>query len=414
MRAWLTALGLICAVATVYAAWTLSPGTADAQVESAAAKETHQAPQAVLPGARPEIRAEQYPSLQAAIDALPEQGGIVRIPPGEFEITQPLVISRDDVRLEGAGGATHIVNRNEEGQPAIHIRHTDAVENKRARLWRIQIGNLRVTGNEKSGHGIHADRVNEIFLQGVTVSNHGGHGIFLDNCYEDPRINDCLITYNKQQGVHLVGCHDIVVNGNHFEENVDALHCIDGYNLCMNGNNLDDHLGNGVVIENTYGSVLSGNMIEECQGLAVILDRDCYGITISANVIAHNFAGGVDLRDAHGCAVSANTFTIVREAAVKVGPGSGRITISANNFSDSFIGESKERRTVNDQAAAGILLESTRDIAISGNLFSGLETPAIAVQGENQRVAFTGNVLTEVESQHGKLPQSVIADNVEP
>ncbi len=413
MRASLTSLCVLIAAASVYAAWSMLPGTAGAQPGAAGQPAASDA-KAALPGAMIEIHARQYPSLQAAIDAVPEGGGLVRIPPGRFEIDQPLVIAKDDVRIEGAGGATHIVNVNEQGQPAIKIGHPDVENNSRARLWRIQIGNLRLTGNEKSGHGIHANRINEIFLQGITVSYHGGHGILLDYCYEDPRINDCLITYNKQSGLELLGCHDIVVNGNHFEENLDAVRCLDGFNLCMNGNNLDDHLRHGVVIENTYGSVLSGNMIEECQGIAVILDRDCYGTTISANVIAHNFAGGVDLRDAHGCAVSANTFTIVREAAVKVGENSGRITISANNFSDSYIGEAKERRTANDQAAAGILLAGTRDIAISGNVFSGLDTPAVAVQGENQRVTFTGNVLTEVESQHDKLLQSVITDNVEP
>ena len=82
-------------------------------------------------------------------------------------------------------------------------------------------------------------------------------------------------------------CHDIVVVGNQFEENQDAVVCKDGFNLCMTGNNLDDHLRHGVVIENTYGSVVSGNMIEECNGIAIILDRDCYGITLSSNVIAH-------------------------------------------------------------------------------------------------------------------------------
>ena len=53
----------------------------------------------------------------------------------------------------------------------------------------------------------------------------------------------------------------------------------------MSGNNLDNHLGRGVVIENTYGSVVASNMIEECQAEAIVLDRDCYGITLSANVI---------------------------------------------------------------------------------------------------------------------------------
>src|SRR5207249_7740314 len=43
-----------------------------------------------LPGARPAIDAANYSSLQAAIDALPPGGGVVRLPAGTFEINQPL------------------------------------------------------------------------------------------------------------------------------------------------------------------------------------------------------------------------------------------------------------------------------------------------------------------------------------
>ena len=55
------------------------------------------------------------------------------------------------------------------------------------------------------------------------MTHHGRHGIVLDNCYEDPRVNDSLMTYNKQSGLEILGCHDIVVSGNHFEENLDAV-----------------------------------------------------------------------------------------------------------------------------------------------------------------------------------------------
>ena len=273
-----------------------------------------------LPGARPDIDAALFPNLQAAFDALPAEGGLVRLPAGTFEIEQPLVLSRSDVLIQGAGTATHIKNVNTEGKPAILIQHADGQKVKDAdRLWRVMLSNFRITGNEKSGHGIEALFVNEIFIQGVTVSYHGGDGIRLDSCYEDPRVSDCLMTYNKATGLDLLGCHDIVVSANQFEENHDALHCFDGFNLCMTGNCLDDHLGHGVVIENTYGSVVSGNMIEECNGTAIILDRDCYGNTLSSNIIAHD-GGGIDLRDAHGCAVSANTFTIMKADALRIGP----------------------------------------------------------------------------------------------
>jgi len=160
-------------------------------------------------------------------------------------------------------------------------------------------------------------------------------------------------------------------------------------------------------------SGVSGNMIEECKGTAIILDRDCYGITLAANVIAHNSGGGIDLRDAHGCAVSANTFTIVPQRALVVGPSSGRITVSGNNFSDSFIG-GKESRAANDQAASGMILSGTSDVPMAGNLFAGLDGKAITLEGEgSRRILFADNVLTQVDSDHGQLPESHVTDNIE-
>jgi len=363
-----------------------------------------------LPGARPEIDASQYPSLQAAFDALPVTGGVVRLPAGEFTISKPLVITQEDVLITGAGTATHIKNENENGEPGLMIHPNPDSSEEKPRIWRVQLQNFRITGNEKSGHGILAKHVQEIFIHGVTVSYHGGDGIQLDHCFEDPRVCDSLFTYNKKIGLHLIGCHDIIVSANQFEENLDALHCIDGFNLCMTGNNIDDHLQHGVVIENTYGSVLSGNMIEECKNWAVILDRDCYGNTISANVIAHN-GTGIDLRDAHGCAVSANTFTLMGEHAVRIGPNSGRITLTGNNFSNSFIGEASVKRRKNDLAAAGLTLDGTKDVVISGNVFSSVKPKAVEVVQPSTRILFTDNVLTDVESDHGKLQESRI-DNI--
>lgn len=368
-----------------------------------------------LPGSRPAIEAIGYPSIQAAIDALPPEGGVVRLPAGTFEIARPLRLTREDVLLEGAGSASHIKNVNTDGQPALVIEPAAHATNPKAMQWRVRLSGFRITGNPQSGHGIVAVNVNELFVDGVTVSDHGGDGIHMENCYEDPRISDSLITYNKKSGLDLHGCHDIVVSANQFEENLDAVRCTDSFNLCMTGNNVDDHLRDGVVIENTYGSVVAGNMIEECAGVAIVLDRDCYGITLSANVIAHESSGGIALRDAHGCTVSANTFTIVQKNALVIGPGSGRITVTGNNFSDSTISTGAAKRSRHDIAASGLTLEGTSDIAVSGNLFSGVTPRAVAVTGApTRRVLFSGNVLTEVASDQGKLSESVVGGNLDP
>lgn len=348
-----------------------------------------------LPGARPVIDAAEYATLQAAFDAIPSEGGVVRLPPGTFEITAPLVLTKGDVLIQGSGAATHIVNKNTGGEPALIVRHPDhdpAKRNSKLNLWRVQLSNFRISGTAESGHGIEATFVNEIYLEGVSVSYHGKHGIFLDHCYEDPRVSDCLITYNKQTGLEILGCHDIVVCGNHFEENLDALRCIDAYNLCMTGNNVDDHLRHGVVIENTYGSVVSGNMIEECNDTGIILDRDCYGITISANVIAHEMKCGIDLRDAHGCAVTGNSFPLVHDRGVVIGRNSGRIPVVGNAFGDSYLGDGQTRRPPHTDPSGGLVIEGAKDVVAVANTFTGLSTPAVQQPTEGDNIVVELNI----------------------
>ena len=352
------------------------------------------------------IDSGNFASLQEAVDAIPKTGGVLQIPPGTYEISEPIRITTGDTRIVGAGTATHIVNKNVDGQPAILIENPDfpdQVTPSKKRIWRVNVASIRVTGNEKSGAGIEARYIEELFVQGVTSSYHGGDGLRLYFCYEDPRICDCLFTYNKKCGVYIEGCHDIIVSSNQFEENQDGVQCIDAFNLAMSGNNLDDHLGNGVVIENTYGSVIASNMIEECAGWAIVLDRDCYGITMSANVIAHEFTGGIDLRDAHGCAISANTFTIVKKVGIAVRSKSGSITISGNNFSDTWVGNDADGQPVqkrknepstteqNPNEAAGILLQDCVGVVISGNMFSRLSTEEIVQSGTCRKILLNGN-----------------------
>ena len=89
------------------------------------------------------------------------------------------------------------------------------------------------------------------------VDHNGGNGISIISCPENPRINHCNITYNAKIGIYIRACDDIIVSANKFEDNLDAVHVIKGYNLTMTGNNIDDHLRYGIVIENTYGSIIS-------------------------------------------------------------------------------------------------------------------------------------------------------------
>ena len=132
------------------------------------------------------IDAAKYPNLQAALDAVPKAGGLVRLPPGNFEITAPLVLTRENTRIEGAGAATHLINRNQQGKPALILRPADRADQPQSRVWRVQLADFRISGNPKSGDGLLAEGVNEIYIHGLSVDRNGRHGVNLIDCYEDP------------------------------------------------------------------------------------------------------------------------------------------------------------------------------------------------------------------------------------
>ena len=112
--------------------------------------------------------------------------------------------------------------------------------------------------------------------------------------------------------------------------------------------------------------------------------------------------------------MSANTFTIVKANALWIGPESGRITVTGNNFSDSTIGPGEVKRGTEDRTASGIVLEGTRDVAISGNLFSGLSTVPFEAINLPERILLDGNVFTDVKPDMRPLKDSVVGDKIIP
>ncbi|MBI4657855.1 MAG: hypothetical protein HY735_03215 [Verrucomicrobia bacterium] len=122
---------------------------------------------------------------------------------------------------------------------------------------------------------------------------------------------------------------------------------------------------------------------------------------------------GIELKDAHGCAISANTFTINKTSSLTIGPESGRITVTGNNFSNSYVGKEKVIRGSSDLEAAGLKLTGTRDITVSGNLFSGLRPKALDTAAASvRRVLFSDNLLVDTPSDHAQLKDSLVTDNL--
>ena len=85
------------------------------------------------------IDAANFKSLQAALDAVPADGALVKLPPGKFELAEPLRVNTEDTRLEGAGTATHLINKNEKGELKAQVAaQTDAKAQDEGRIAQLQ------------------------------------------------------------------------------------------------------------------------------------------------------------------------------------------------------------------------------------------------------------------------------------
>jgi hypothetical protein len=66
------------------------------------------------------------------------------------------------------------------------------------------------------------------------------------------------------------------------------------------------------------------------------------------------------------------------------------------------------------------MLDGTSDVAITGNMFGGLSTPAITAKNGCQRLLITNNVITDVNRaaagakaiERGDAKDSIIKDNI--
>jgi len=369
LRHWKTAGGLAPVILVLLSSLLASPAPAQP---------------GLLSGSRAAfVTVTDYPDIQAAVDALPAGGGTVYFPPGEYSVSTPVRVTGGDVTLAGAGAATHIHNRSTDGGDTFQILGQGSGND--AYLWRVQIRNMHLTGTGDCGHGIYARYVNEILIEDTWIDHHGKSGIFLDECIENPRIADNNIAYNRDAGITLDGCHDIIISANQLEENGDGIHSLNGFNTTATGNNIDDHLRYGIYFDNMCGSIITGNMIEQCVNHSLVLDGDSDGTTISGNIFRECAQRAVLVRSARGVNIAANTFEGTPDWSVLVYPGNSNITVTGNTFSKGPYAD-----------VFGIRMEQVRDVTISGNTLVEPHTGGIEITGlANRNIAIVGNTITD-------------------
>jgi hypothetical protein len=154
------------------------------------------------------LTAADYSSLQEAVDALPDSGGTLLIPPGTYRLESTLMINKSSVTLIGAGLNSLIVPADPANNPidlinvsAGLLRMSNLLVDGLAEAQDLEDG---TSGIVFDGLGVSGRLVVHCFLENVVVQGTSKAGILLRDAIILTAIN-CEAISNLGDGVRIQG-----------------------------------------------------------------------------------------------------------------------------------------------------------------------------------------------------------------
>lgn len=286
--------------------------------------------------------------INAAIQALPADGGEIIILDGTYNIATAIAMNKQNVKLYGNGWST-ILNRA--GTPTSSNAGIINVTTSKC-----QVGNLTMIGGYSSTYSSNYNY--GIYLPYSSISNTIIESIIFDNFYSGIYISSSsnnLITNNffinnNQRGINLSNSDFNVITNNTFENNYYGMYSSgtsnDGNNI--SNNTFESNTG-GLYLINANNSNVSNNIING-SSYGINLNRCNYTI-VSNNICRNNSNSGIDINASSSLTVVGNVCDN-NNYGININ-GSGKSTITGNSC--------------NNNSVTGIYLSNCTKNVISGN-----------------------------------------------
>lgn len=201
--------------------------------------------------------------IQRALDNLPNSGGEVVLPPGNFEISQPIVLRRDHLTLRGSGPQTILHLADSANCPVIIMG--EAVNRPQRTVKYLCISDLFIDGNR---HGQQRElwRVlgegSEIRNNGITVQN------VSDSVVEHVTCARCrsggVVT---TRGVRRLTVSDLTAFDNQF----DGLACYQTTDSLFSKLHLHDNPGAGISLDLAFKHNVISNAVLTANDLGIFM-----------------------------------------------------------------------------------------------------------------------------------------------
>jgi hypothetical protein len=174
--------------------------------------------------------------IQRALDLLPERGGEVVLPPGIFQVRQPIVLRRDHQTLRGAGETTVLHLADGANCPVIilgepvnnprftvkHLRLSSLAIDGNRRQQQHELWRLRGEGSEIHNNGITVQGVTDSVVEHITSANCRSGGLVTTRHVRRLTVQDYTAFDNEFDGLACYQTEDCLFTGLRLHDNPGA------------------------------------------------------------------------------------------------------------------------------------------------------------------------------------------------
>jgi parallel beta-helix repeat protein len=282
-------------------------------------------------GARGDGIDDDTGAFQDAIDALPDEGGTVHVPAGDY-LLDPVrsVHLRDRMHLSMAAGARLLAKPNAADRAyVLSVLGVDEVEISGGRIIGERGRHLGTTG--EWGHGVMIRGASNVTVRDLSISRCWGDGISIGGLKKDDGSvvpsRDVVIAGvrcggNRRQGLTIGRSRQVRVYDSQFVDTGGALP------------------GCGIDVEPDPGDIASGVVIANCvvrtnRGAGIQLYKRVSDVTIRDCIIEANRGDGVLAISAENCVITNNRIRLNGLGGIRLRPGTRDVTIDGNAFADN-------------------------------------------------------------------------------
>ena len=302
--------------------------------------------------------------INAAIDALPANGGSVYLREGTYVVSESVIISKSNVALIGAGASTAIKIKDTKDAD-IEVIYASAKSN-------LLVKNLRIDGNKANQTtgtmtGISFSGIEHSKVINFWAGNLRDHGIYLHSSSNNNTIAGNTCGGTDWIGIYLHTTSNNTITGNTLQGNSTGIYLASSGINTVTGNTCVDNAVNGLILLASTNNTITGNTSRNNSHNGISFFSSSNDNTVASNTFQGNGQNGIFVD-------SSGRTTIVGNTSQGNGQNGIRIHYSSNNTvtGNSCQGNSQS----SDNTYSGILVSSNSDYNnIQGNTIRrGTET----------------------------------------